>query len=113
MDIHANVLARNLGGEEYDTVSVIIETKGCWHPESKSTMKTQLAGRYLKDNPCRYGLYLVGWFLCAQWDGSDYRKGQTPKLGLDQARIEFDAQASGLSGSQATVRSAVIDAGLR
>ena len=43
-------------------VSVIVEVKGCWHPELGTAIESQLAERYLKNNECQHGLYLVGWF---------------------------------------------------
>jgi len=65
-DIHVDAVAHNTDGEAYDSVTVIIEVKGCWHPELDHAMKTQLVDRYLKDNRCQHGLYLVGWFNCDQ-----------------------------------------------
>ncbi len=47
-----------------DQVRVITELKGFWHPEVKTAMETQLRDRYLRENQCGHGLYLVMWFLC-------------------------------------------------
>jgi len=73
-DIQVNAVIRNQDNEIYDTITVIIEVKGCWHRDLDNAMGTQLVGRYLKDNHCQYGLYLVGWFNCDQWDTTDSRK---------------------------------------
>ena len=95
-------------------MSVIVEAKGCWNSELNTAMEEQLAGRYLADNAsCRHGLYLVGWFNCRQWDKADYRRGQTPKYNLEEARERFDEQARGLSERGARVRAFVLNAALR
>lgn len=51
------------------SLSVIIESKGCWNKELLTAMKAQLAERYLQlaDGAC--GIYLVGWFRCDRWEG--------------------------------------------
>jgi hypothetical protein len=33
-----------------------------------------------------HGLYLVGWFVCPQWDDTDGRKKNTPKWNLHDAQ---------------------------
>jgi hypothetical protein len=76
-------------------------------------MSTQLAGRYLKDNNCQHGLYLVGWFLCEQWDGSDRRKKQTPKTDIAEIQKELDQQAETLSAGEMHVRALVLNTALR
>lgn len=96
-----------------DKISVVIEVKGCWHPDLKKGMPTQLRDRYLKESQCKLGLYLVVWCLCGKWDQSDYRKGQTPQWSLSQAREFFDVQAQDLSGQDTSLRSFVLDATLR
>jgi len=112
-DIHVDAVLPGSRGEEYDRVSVIIEVKGCWHPELKEAMDTQLVNRYLQDNQCQHGLYLVGWFLCRQWDNNDSRKRQVPRLTLKQAREMFDVQAASLSTGGIRVRALIINAALR
>ena len=99
--------------EVYDSITVIIEAKGCWHTDLNHAMKTQLADRYLKDNHCQYGLYLVGWFNCAQWDDKDYRKQRSPKIGIDEARIQFDKQAVELSQQSTRIKTFVMNTALR
>lgn len=97
----------------YDVVTVIIEVKGCWNSELKTAMETQLVGRYMKDNFCNHGLYLVGWFYCEQWDDEDHRKQKTPKLTLVEAQGEFDAQARYLSKDGTVVKAYVMNTALR
>ncbi len=77
-------------------MTVIIEVKGCWNKELNQAMETQPVDRYLKDNNCQHGLYLVGWFNCNCWSDEDERKKQAPQS-VDEAQKEFDQQASSLS----------------
>lgn len=76
-------------------------------------METQLVNRYLADNACSYGLYLVGWFNCQQWDQKDSRKSKAPKMTLEEARKMFDDQAVKLSPSGNVVRAYVLNTALR
>lgn len=97
-DIYVNAVSRAGGSDPADVLTVIIEVKGCWHREVRTAMKTQLVDRYLHENQCQHGLYVVGWFLCNAWDESDYRKKDTPWLSLDDARQELETQARVLCG---------------
>lgn len=112
-DIHVDAVTRGQDGQVYDSVTVIIEVKGCWNPELKDAMKTQLVDRYLNDNSCQYGLYLVGWFNCPQWDNDDYKKKRAPKISLYDARDQFNAQAAMTSEQGIQVKVMVINAALR
>ncbi len=96
-DIHVDAILKKSYGGTCDQITVIIEVKGCWHNELKTAMQTQLVERYLADNPCPYGLYLVGWFNCQQWDTNDSRRDRSPKMNLNEARKYFDNQAEKLS----------------
>lgn len=114
-DIHVDAVIRPPHGEVYDTVTVIIEVKGCWHKELETAMKTQLFEHYLKDNRCRHGLYFVGWFYCNHWDDGDYRKKQTQKynLNIDEAKRKFDTQAQELSQQGVIIKALVLNTALR
>lgn len=115
-DIHVDAVLRIPEARQHDTVTAIIEAKGCWHREVLEAMETQLVNRYLRDNQCRHGLYLVGWYVCPQWDSEDRRRRDTPRLTLDQARECFAAQAADLSqraSPNAQVTSFVLNAALR
>jgi hypothetical protein len=111
-DIHVDAVVKSASGEALSVVSVIIETKGCWNRELRTAMRDQLVGRYLKDN-IHHGLYLVGWFLCDRWDGVDRRKGQTPKIDIDEIQKELDQQAQALSVDGVNVRAVVLNTALR
>ncbi|BCV22765.1 NACHT domain-containing protein [Moorella sp. Hama-1] len=112
-DIHVDAFVRGPHGEVFDSVTVIIEVKGCWNPHLNNAMKTQLVDRYLKDKRCRHGLYLVGWFNCAQWDDADYRKRHSPKINIGEARRQFEAQARELSQQGVRIKAFVLDTALR
>ncbi|MEQ8969263.1 MAG: hypothetical protein RIE73_02575 [Coleofasciculus sp. C1-SOL-03] len=112
-DIHVDAVLKRPNGETYDSITVIIEVKGCWHSEVKTAMATQLVERYLKDNVCSYGLYLIGWFSCPQWDDQDSRNKKTQKIGIDKARNKFDKQAEEISLSGNVVRAYVLNTSLR
>ena len=75
-------------------------------------METQLVDRYLKDN-CEYGLYLVGWFNCEQWDPDDDRRGASLKTGFAEAQRQFDQQARVLSRDGKQLRAVVLNTALR
>ncbi|MBI3248295.1 MAG: hypothetical protein HYZ50_17450 [Deltaproteobacteria bacterium] len=112
-DIHIDVVVKGTGGKEPERISAIIEVKGCWNKKLKQAMKTQLVDRYLKDNPCQFGLYLVGWFNCEQWDQEDARRREAPKIDLKEAREQFAAQAVELSQSGVTIKAFVMNTALR
>jgi len=112
-DIHVDALLQRPNSETYDSITVIIEVKGCWHSEVNTAMATQLVERYLKDNVCSYGLYLIGWFSCPQWDDQDSRKKKTQKISIDEARNKFDQQAKKISLSGNVVRAYVLNTSLR
>ncbi len=102
----------NSAGEVYDPVSVIIEVKGCWNTGLNDAMKTQLLDRYLKDNLCQYGLYLIVWFNCDKWDESDTRKKTAPNITFEQAQQQFNLQADQLSQQGVEVRAYILNAAL-
>jgi hypothetical protein len=56
---------------------------------------------------------LVGWFNCGQWDDADSRKRNAPKIGIKEARKQFDAQAKELSQADLEIRAFVMNTALR
>jgi hypothetical protein len=93
-----------------DLIQVIVETKGCWHRELNTAMESQLVDRYLKENQCRHGLYLVGYFFCSAWDDSDYRKRHCPKVRIDELAQSLKVQAEELSKGGFSIVARVLDA---
>ena len=110
-DIHVDAIKKEPNGEVYDRITFIIEAKGCWHPRLKKAMKAQLVARYLAENRCDYGLYLVGWFLCNRW-APEYRKRQTPKWNLEKARLFFQDQAEQCSKEGKLIKAFVLNLAL-
>lgn len=112
-DIIVDAVVVDRGSAPTDVFSVVVEVKGCWHPELLTAMQTQLAERYLRDNQCRFGLYLVGWFNCKQWDDRDYRLKESGKLNRSDLAGYLTKQAQELSKQGVVVRAKVIKASLR
>lgn len=76
-------------------------------------MGAQLRDRYLKDNACKNGIYLVGWFSCDAWNKEDdLRKGRCPKMTLEVVREEFKRQAAELSKDGYLIQSCALDLSL-
>ena len=98
-----------------EVFSVVVEVKGCWHREVREAMRTQLVERCLRENACRYGLYVVGWFSCPAWDPADGRRHTVPWSSMQEAVQELITQADQLSGTRDAdlVRSYVLDCSLR
>ncbi|MBI4319905.1 MAG: hypothetical protein HY675_15560 [Chloroflexi bacterium] len=113
-DILVQAIVNSPQGSVHDSVSVVLEAKGCWNSDLLGAMETQLVDRYLKDNQCQHGLYLVGWFNCLVWDDRDNRKAQAVShscRGLLQQQL--DSQAAELSKGGVIVRALVVNASLR
>lgn len=96
--------AKDLEGR---SLSVIIESKGCWNKELLTAMQSQLSERYLKlaDEAC--GIYLVGWFRCERWEGKAdcVFKGKKEEL-----IVTLNAQAQALSNGKGNLSAFVLDA---
>jgi len=112
-DIHVTAVVRGSTESEADQITAIIEVKGSWNPELDDAMQHQLVGKYLTENHCEHGLYLVGWFSSGCWDETDHRKKDNPKLSLGDARTKFDDQAAALSGSGRAIRAFIMDTAYR
>jgi len=111
-DIYVAAIAHNALSGRHTKINVVVEAKGCWHPQLQGAMKNQLKERYLAQGGC--GLYLVGWFLCEKWrQSNDYRYERTPKWTLEKARTFFGEQAELLSDGNTNLKAYVLDAGLR
>lgn len=92
-----------------ERVSVIIEAKGCWNAGLMEDMAGQLVLRYLKDNPGCAGIFLVGWFLCEEWNPNDSRKRKTRKWSLEEARGALAKQAQAQCTPATPVHAVVLD----
>lgn len=56
------------GAADRRRLTIVIEVKGCWHPEVRTALETQLVETYLKPNGWTHGIYLVAWCLCPRWN---------------------------------------------
>ena len=114
-DIHVDAVKINHAGQPEEIISAIVEVKCLWNEELKKAMEEQLLGRYLSNNPCGHGLYLVGWYdcHCDEWDDRDSKKRKAPRMSLDKARDFFRAEASRLSNDIKTIQAFVLDVTLR
>jgi hypothetical protein len=116
-DIHIDAVVPATDGQTARTISAIIEAKGCWHHELNTAMESQLVDRYLKENQCPHGLYLIGWFNCDRWADKDARKRDAPKYSLDEAKARFALQAEELQSKAAVpglvLRSVILNTYLR
>jgi hypothetical protein len=112
-DIQVDAVLFGGNGRDHDTITVIIEVKGCWHNELMTAMGTQLKDRYLNDNQCRHGLYLIGWFNCDQWDRNDRRFRKVQRLQKIELERILEGQAAFLSNDEVLLRPFVINAALR
>ena len=109
-DIHVDAISRENPTDEFSRSKVIIEVKGCWNPDQKTAMQEQLVDRYLAQNDCRHGIFLLGWFLCDTWSRKDSRRQQVKFANRYEAEEYFRAQAERLSKPPIQVRSIVLDA---
>jgi hypothetical protein len=95
-DIKVDALQRSENSDTFNTITTVIETKGCWNRELRTAMKTQLVDDYLVRLAAPVGIYLIGWFDKLKWDAADYRRNDTPNWSVEQAQRQFDEQAEGL-----------------
>jgi hypothetical protein len=109
IDLRVSVSIIDEGGAPNGTASVIIEVKGCWNAELDDAMETQLVNRYLLENQCQHGIYLVGWFGSAKWDGTDNRKARAERRTLVDTRTLLNAEAIRLTDGTRVIKSMVMD----
>lgn len=88
------------------SISVIIESKGCWNNELLTSMESQLFERYLKLSDGACGIYLVGWFHCDRW----MDRGNFAFTGTKEALVDIlNAQAQSLSSDKCNLSAFVLD----
>lgn len=98
-------------GSSFDRLSLVVEVKGCWHPDVKTGMHSQLVEGYLRDLGLRTGLYLVGWFSCGAWSKS---VNHLPHETIEESRAWLDHELSAYDGKQQPelVRGIILDSRL-
>ena len=103
-DILVEAIVQPTRGEP-EAIQVIIETKGCWNQHLYTDMQSQLVERYLADNQCQHGLYLVGYFYCESWDDEDYRKERCREdMSTIESKLKVQAEALSTLGRTIVVR---------
>jgi len=112
IDIRIDAVVRHTREEIDERLSLIIEVKGSWNPELMTAMQTQLVERYLRDNHCQHGLYIVGWFNCDAWDSQDYRKRRASHLSMEEVQRLLDEQTASLS-HQVRVKAMILNTTIR
>lgn len=111
-DIRVQAFAQDEQGRLFDPLTVIVEVKGCWHPDLETAMINQLVDRYLQPASLRHGLYLIGWFNVEAWDPSDRRRQRAAKFEFEPLQQRMNEQADGLVQRGLVVRSVILDASL-
>lgn len=116
LDIYVEAVAAPTNGSDTigDTVSVVIESKCCWHNDLDTAMQNQLVDTYIKGSNCHAGLYLVAWFNCPKWDEEDNRQKAAQKQApnKDQLQVQLSAQANTLSTRDLHIKALVLNTGL-
>ena len=112
-DIHITGVAGNASADRLDQWRVIVEVKGEWHQGVLTAMETQLQDRYLKDNTCSHGIYVVGWYRCPQWDAEDSRHDRLPIGSCEELALTLGKQAERLSNDTQRIDAFVLNASLR
>lgn len=95
-DIQVEAVAK-VPGSDFERLTVVIEVKGCWHPDVRVGMHTQLVDGYLKDLGLRTGIYVVGWFVCDRWEKP---LNHLKLASLQEARAWLDTEVARYDGRQ-------------
>jgi hypothetical protein len=110
--MHIDAIASVEGTDEiYGPISLIVEVKGSWNSGLMEDMQRQLKNRYLQNNQCETGLYLVVFFSAASWSQADPRKTKNTQLSIGELRRKLEEQAASLSGA-VNLKTYVLDASL-
>jgi hypothetical protein len=111
-DIHVDAVSTEPETKQQEQLKVIVEVKGCWNRDVRTAIKTQLTERYLRQNDCQNGVYLVVWFNPVRWDKQDRRRTQVRFKNAGGLLKFLEEQAKLLSTSSVQVRGAILDASL-
>ena len=111
-DIHVDATPRaGSQTDHYGAISLIIEVKGSWNDGLMIDMERQLRDRYMKNNNCRIGVYVVAHFSAERWIATDDRRAKSRTHNIEELRAQLGKQAREFSGS-VLIRSYVLDASL-
>jgi len=106
-DILVELAPQGMDGKPGNIQRVVIEVKGCWNAELITSPASQLRDNYMKAYGAGFGIYVVMWFLCGEWDDKDYRKRKTQTLVPDET-FEGCANAVSTACVRASVGAAAI-----
>jgi hypothetical protein len=105
-DIKVDALTAN----EADSISGIVEVKGCWNQDLRVGMERQLVNQYLAGENLRHGIYVVGWFMCDLWPDDQPNKGRSGFATLEDCRAWMAAEAERLTRTgRVVIKSFVLD----
>jgi hypothetical protein len=85
-DVHVNAVVQHRDAAA-ETLTAIVEVKGCWNRDVKTALETQLVDDYLLGTGNRYGIYLVVWFEGERCRGRD-RETTMQALALRAGELE-------------------------
>lgn len=89
--------------DQDERLTLVIEVKGCWHPELHTSMEHQLKNRYLSKYKSSVGIYLIGWFYCSHYNAPQKHKNKKEFI------KKFEEQAMLLSDGSVLIKSIVLD----
>ncbi|WUD70328.1 hypothetical protein OG937_45685 [Streptomyces sp. NBC_00510] len=97
-----------------DALAVVIEVKGCWNPEIKNSLSSQLARGYLEGHPNWAGIFLVAHFGHDHWHQPMLRKRHKAPQSHTAASIreELHTQAEQERNNGYLVDAVVLDCSL-
>lgn len=110
-DLYISTFTGEEENEEQE-VSVVVEVKGSWNPEVYKGIQNQLVENYLAEASCRFGLYFVGWHFCEAWSGSDPRKSDARRGGLESHEEKLSKRIDDLDKEKIVVHRVVADLSL-
>ncbi len=102
-DVYVDAVARGDSKPSVQTVTVVIEVKGCWNAEVRTAVDSQLVGDYLRPNGLTHGIYLVGWFVCAAWEKPQNKLASTTLELAEQEIGQFVAAYDGNANPERVV----------
>lgn len=102
-DILVETNCRDAKTDQFRPIRVIIEVKRDFNPDIEHAMKTQLSERYLEENDCKTGLYLVAWF------DRNRQRGDKAQERLKEFRARLETQAARESCAGKNLRAWVLD----
>lgn len=93
-----------------DVITVVVETKGCWHRDLMTSMIGQLYERYMVPIGTQYGIYLVIWFSTDAWYRDDSRRAVAAGRDSGETKRRLTEQADSLNTEGTAIEVVVLDA---